>query len=135
MVEKLGLWDEELDQSLVALEVFLIHQEESLHILRDRSFVFNVGDNLRERAALVLRKNMARIVNEIHETHDLYNLLIKSTSTQLTREEKQRVRSQLTDILKTIPALAIFALPGGGVILPVLIRLLPFNLLPCSFED
>ncbi|MEE8555483.1 MAG: LETM1 domain-containing protein [bacterium] len=41
----------------------------------------------------------------------------------------------MTDILKTIPAVAIFALPGGGLALPVLIKLLPFNLLPSSFED
>jgi ABC-type proline/glycine betaine transport system permease subunit len=53
----------------------------------------------------------------------------------LTPEEKRKVRLQLLDILKTIPALAIFALPGGSLVLPVLIRLLPFNLLPSAFEE
>ncbi|MBI3992965.1 MAG: hypothetical protein HY342_06805, partial [Candidatus Lambdaproteobacteria bacterium] len=49
--------------------------------------------------------------------------------------ERRKVNDQMLDILKTIPALAIFALPGGGLMLPILIRLLPFNLLPSSFED
>jgi len=135
VVELLGLWEDELQQGMMALEVFLLQQENKLHILKDRSFVFNVGENLKERATLVVRKNMKRIVNEIHETQDLYTLLIKSTQSSLSPEEKMRVKNQLSDILKTIPALAIFALPGGGILLPVLIKLLPFNLLPSSFED
>ncbi|MEE8435141.1 MAG: DUF533 domain-containing protein, partial [bacterium] len=135
VVELLGLWEDELQQGMMALEVFLLQQKDSLQILNDRSFVFNLGENLKERASLVVRKNMKRVVNEIHETQELYNLLIKSTRTSLSTEEKERVKNQLTDILKTIPALAIFALPGGGILLPVLIKLLPFNLLPSSFED
>lgn len=135
VVESLGLWEDELQQGMMALEVFLLQKEDSLQILKDRSFVFNLGENLKERATLMVRKNLKRIVNEIHETQDLYNLLIKSTKSNLSTEEKARVKSQLMDILKTIPTLAIFALPGGGILLPVLIKLLPFNLLPSSFED
>jgi len=74
-------------------------------------------------------------MNEVRETHELYALLMKATRHALSAEEKRKVRNQLYDIMKTIPALAIFALPAGGVILPILIRLLPFNLLPSSFDD
>ena len=41
----------------------------------------------------------------------------------------------MIDLAKTIPALAIFAAPGGMLLLPILIKLLPFNLLPSSFID
>jgi hypothetical protein len=50
-------------------------------------------------------------------------------------EEKQKVQDQLMDIAKTIPTLAIFALPGGGILLPILIKVLPFNILPSSFQE
>ena len=53
----------------------------------------------------------------------------------LTAGEKDKVREQLIDLAKTIPALAIFAAPGGMLLLPILIKLLPFNLLPSSFVD
>ena len=45
------------------------------------------------------------------------------------------MREQLLDLAKTIPALAIFAAPGGMLLLPILLKLLPFNLLPSSFVD
>ena len=45
------------------------------------------------------------------------------------------MRAQLIDLAKTIPALAIFAAPGGMLLLPILLKLLPFNLLPSSFAD
>ena len=60
---------------------------------------------------------------------------MKAPIETFTLAQGQNVHDQLMDILKTIPALAIFALPGGGIALPILIRLLPFNLLPSSFDD
>ncbi len=135
VVDRLELWEEELSQSVIALEVFILRQEGNLPVLRDRSFVRNVGDHLRGQATVVIRKNLHRIVTEIRETQELYTLLMKATHLPLTPEEKRKVREQLMDILKTIPAVAIWALPGGGFVLPILIKLLPFNLLPSSFED
>ncbi|HEX9842937.1 MAG TPA: LETM1 domain-containing protein [bacterium] len=135
IVEVLELWKEELNQSKIALEVFILHQEHRLQIFRDRPALLNVSANLREQASVSIRKNLHRLVQEIRETQELYSLLMKSTHMALSVEEKRKVRQQLLDILKTIPALAIFSLPGGALILPVLIRLLPFNLLPSSFEE
>ncbi len=135
VVERLELWSEELQQSRVALEVFILHQEPHLQIFRNRPALLNVGDHLRDQATMAVRKNLQRIVQEIRETQELYHLLMKSTHHPLTAEEKRKVRQQLLDIIKTIPALAIFALPGGAFLLPLVIRLLPFNVLPSAFED
>ncbi|MGJ8738309.1 LETM1 domain-containing protein, partial [Zobellia laminariae] len=40
----------------------------------------------------------------------------------------------LIDIFKSIPSLAIFLLPGGAVLLPIFIKLIP-KLLPSSFDE
>jgi hypothetical protein len=135
LVRRLGLWEEELEQSQVALEAFLVANERTLHFLRGRTHMQALAERLANRVQSAVRKNLDRIVNEIRETQELYELLVKSSSQELTAEEKRKVRLQLLDILKTVPTLAIAAMPGGSVILPVLIRLLPFNLLPTSFED
>ena len=135
MVDRLDLWSEELAQSQSAMELFLISHEDRLPYFNVRSSIGSLRNRLQEKATLAVRKNLNRIVIEIKETGELYSLLIKATKTKLDPEEKRRVQAQLMDILKTIPALAIFALPGGGIILPVLIKLLPFNLLPSAFED
>lgn len=131
----LELWPGELEQSVTAMEVFLLNEGSRLQFLRNRSALRGLSTSLRERASLEVRRNMHRLMNEIRETGELYALLNKATHTPLNAEEKQKVRAQLLDIMKTIPALAIWALPGGGFALPVIIRLLPFNLLPSSFED
>lgn len=134
-VVRLELWRDELDQSRAAFESFLLSHGETLRWDKKMPHLFNLADDLRERVSIGLRRNLERIVNEVRETKELYELLMKSRNETLTPEEKRKVRDQLTDILKTIPAVAIFALPGGGLALPVLIKLLPFNLLPSSFED
>lgn len=133
--DKLGLWQEEAHQSLVVLELFLIHHGKKLDHVTTAPDRLSLHKRIQERTAHLVRKNLDRLVNEIRETRELYSLLMKATRSPLTDEEKAKVREQLSDILKTIPALAVLALPGGSIILPVLIKLLPFNLLPSSFED
>ncbi len=77
--------------------------------------------------------NAQALVSEIKKTKELASLLTKSTHTSLTDEEWYKVRLQLTEIIRTIPALAIFALPGGMILLPILFRFLPEQMRPRNF--
>jgi hypothetical protein len=80
--------------------------------------------------------NLDRLLQEIRETRELAELLAKAAAGgALTPADKAKIREQLIDLAKTIPALAIFAAPGGMLLLPILFKLLPFNLLPSSFTD
>ena len=47
---------------------------------------------------------------------------------------KKKVKKQLLDVCKTIPSLTIFLLPGGGLLLPILIKFIP-QLLPSAFNE
>jgi len=42
---------------------------------------------------------------------------------------------QLVDILRSIPSLAIFSIPGGAVLLPLLFMILPKGLKPRAFAE
>lgn len=86
-----------------------------------------------DRAQKIITTNLAKLVTEIKETGELAMLLTTASVRELTAEEAVKVRAQLLDVCKTVPALAIFALPGGGILLPILIRALPFNILPSAF--
>jgi hypothetical protein len=83
---------------------------------------------------IVLHKNKLRLYQELSESKEALFLLRKSTHTPLDEEEKAKVRSQLLDICKAIPALAVFLLPGGALLLPLLIKLLP-EIVPSAFKD
>ena len=78
--------------------------------------------------------NKLRLAKEIQESKELLSLLTKSTHKKLTPEEKIKVKNQLLDICKSIPALAVFMLPGGALLLPLLIKLIP-DILPSSFRE
>jgi hypothetical protein len=83
---------------------------------------------------LLLHKNKLRLYQELSESKEALFLLRKSTHTPLNEEEKLKVRIQLLDICKAIPSLAVFMLPGGALLLPLLIKLLP-DILPSAFKD
>lgn len=82
---------------------------------------------------LILR-NRDRLLRELNESGELIQLLGQSTVRDLTRAEKRKVREQLMDIFKTIPSLTIFMLPGGTILLPLFIKLVP-KLLPSAFHE
>lgn len=82
---------------------------------------------------LILR-NKNRLITEIVQSKDLVVLLGQSTRRDLNKKEKQVVKEQLLDICKSVPSLAIFLLPGGGILLPLLTKFIP-QLLPSAFNE
>ena len=126
-------------------EVKLNHAVEFLNLFvkqyKDQIYYFNISnplkyfyDNTHRWVMVLLRRNKKRIIREITESKELMSLLLIANKRELTEDEKSKVKTQLLDILKTIPSLAIFALPGGSVILPIIIKMIP-NLLPSSFNE
>jgi len=71
---------------------------------------------------------------EIQQSKELMVLLGKSTKRDLTKEEKEQVKMQLTDIMKSMPSLAIFLIPGGSLLLPIFLKIIP-SLMPSAFRD
>jgi hypothetical protein len=74
------------------------------------------------------------LVKEIIQSRDLMILLAISTRRDLDEREKKKVKKQLLDICKTVPSLTIFLLPGGSLLLPILIKFIP-KLLPSAFNE
>jgi len=82
---------------------------------------------------LILR-NKNRLIKELLESGELLKLLTLSTVRDLNTEEKQKVKEQLLDVCKTIPSLTLFLLPGGSLLLPIMVKLIP-KMLPSAFND
>jgi hypothetical protein len=93
------------------------------------------ADVVVERVTEVVTGNLEALVTELRETGELGQLLAQAAAGKtLSAEEKRKVKAQLVDLAKAVPALAIFAAPGGMLLLPLLARLLPFSVLPSSWE-
>jgi hypothetical protein len=97
--------------------------------------VGEAADKVADRVGTAVTQNLGALVTEIRETGELGTLLARAAAGQrLSAEEKRKIRTQLVDLAKAVPALALFAAPGGALLLPLLVKLLPFNLLPSAWE-
>jgi len=98
----------------------------------------NIGEQLYDNLSLLVNKlilrNSKRLLKELKGSQELVVLLTKSTHSDLSEIEKKKIQEQLLDIFKSIPSLAIFILPGGAILLPIFIKLIP-KLLPSAFDD
>ncbi len=66
--------------------------------------------------------NKEAILMEVLSIRGLMELLMKirNTDERWTREERKEIKSHLKNIVKIIPAVALFSLPGGSFLLPIL---------------
>jgi len=66
--------------------------------------------------------NKEAILAEVLSIRGLMQLLMKTRNADegWTREEKKEIKRHLRNIAKIIPAVALFSLPGGSLLLPIL---------------
>lgn len=82
----------------------------------------------------LLNRNKKRLQKELEQSKEAMSLIRKSMHTSLDDEEKEKIKIQLLDIFKAVPAFAIFLLPGGALLLPIVIKLIP-DILPSAFRE
>lgn len=134
--KKLNISENEQLQSLKLIQKFILENCENKILYENKVNYQYLHNGLISRLTSLIKKNKEKILNEIRESKELVELLTKSTNQELSKEEKVKVKVQLLDILKTIPSMAIFLLPGGAILLPILLKIIPKQILmPSSFID
>ncbi len=130
----LNLTPELVDQSLNSVNNFYTINKDNIALLSSKNVVKSFYDNSSKMVSKLISRNSKRLINELKESKDVMVLLSKSTVRDLTDAEQKKVQEQLIDIFKSIPSLAIFMLPGGALLLPLVIKFIP-KLLPSAFDD
>ena len=82
----------------------------------------------------LVRKNKKRLLKELQQSKEAISLIKKATHSSLNNEEREKIKIQLLDICKAIPAFTVFMLPGGVLLLPLLVKLIP-DILPSAFRE
>jgi hypothetical protein len=124
----LGFNDEDLENSLIAIEGFVLEHWEQLEYLQNKQDYNQVSEQFIKRVAKIAEKNKGRLMKELQQSEDIMNLLKKARSNELTLEEKELMRKELISILKTVPTFVIISLPQKFLTLPILLKILPKNL-------
>lgn len=128
--------DAERDRIELEVAEFYAHHRNVVDVFTVGPGAQVLGEEALESMTRAVEKNFKALMQEIRETGDLSILVTRAARGQkLTDTEKQRMRDQLLDIAKAIPALAIFAAPGGVLLMIALAKVLPFNILPSAFQD
>ncbi|NBW72464.1 MAG: hypothetical protein EBR24_06730 [Flavobacteriia bacterium] len=130
----LGLSAQEINESEIRSNLFLIEKQEesSPFYFESRSSLAFQGFS--NRWIRILGRNKDKLISELKESKELVALIQKSTTKELTKEEKEMVKNQFIDILKSVPSIGIFLLPGGALLLPLILKIVP-DLLPSSFKE
>ncbi|WP_396141951.1 LETM1-related biofilm-associated protein [Flavobacterium sp.] len=130
----LGLDPLILEKSEIQINYFIQQYKAEIPFFNYSNPIKHFYDQANKNVTKLIIRNKDRLTKEIKESGELMQLLAKSTSKDLSKEEKKKVKKQLLDICKTIPSLTIFLLPGGGLLLPILIKFIP-QLLPSAFNE
>ncbi|MBO6588941.1 MAG: hypothetical protein JJ885_04190 [Muricauda sp.] len=130
----LGKSKKEVDFELRFVENFFEQNKEKVAYLSNKNLAVQFYDGMSKNVSKLILRNSKRLKKELAQSRELVSLLSKSTVKDLNAEEKKKVQNQLLDIFKSIPSLAIFMLPGGAILLPIFIKLIP-KLLPSAFDD
>lgn len=124
---------EQLHRALILIEGFVIENNHKVNFLSEQSSYEQLYSNFSRRWIKILGRNKDKFVEELHESKELVALVNKSLSKELTPDEKEKVKTQFRDIVKSMPAIAIFMLPGGMLLLPIILKIVP-NLIPSAFK-
>ncbi|PCJ96558.1 MAG: hypothetical protein COA50_07210 [Flavobacteriaceae bacterium] len=130
----LGFSPKIIKEQLENIVTFFEINADKIPHLKDHNLAYQFYDSMSKIVKKLILRNSKRLQKELSESKELVTLLSKSTVKELTEEEKRKIQNQLLDIFKSIPSLAIFLLPGGAVLLPIFIKLIP-KLLPSAFDD
>ena len=136
LADRLQIDSDTIENSFLMVESFIDNFGSEVVYLKEKYKLNIFSSSVNQRLLSMIKKNKAKIVREISESRELLELLMKAQNTQLSKEEKEKVKEQITDLLRTIPSLAIFMIPGGSLLLPVLYKIIPEELLkPSSFRN
>jgi hypothetical protein len=134
LAEIMSVSDDFVLESIAKTNEFITEHINEIPYFKYTNPVKHFFDHTTQSVEVLISRNKSRLFKELSESKELMVLLAKSTRRDLDEKEKKKVKKQLLDICKSIPSLTIFLLPGGSLLLPILIKFIP-KLLPSAFNE
>ena len=132
--KKFKLSESAINEAIISVNVFYKRYENKISLLSTQNLAKRLYDHSSSVVKKLITRNSKRLYQELKESKDLVKLLSESTLRGLNEKEQEQMQEQMMDIIKSIPSLAIFMLPGGAILLPIFIKFIP-KLLPSAFDE
>jgi hypothetical protein len=124
----------EKNNAYALTEQFILSNQDKIPFLNENSTLEKIYSRFSKRWIKILGRNKDKLALEVKQSKELVYLIRKSTTKELTKEEKELVKTQFKDIVRSMPSLAIFMLPGGAFLLPLVLKIIP-DLIPSAFRE
>ncbi len=131
----LGFSEDDLENSMMAIEGFVLEHWEQLNTLQNKKDYDQVSEQFIGRMSRITNYNKSRLVKEVQKSEELMALLRKAKSNELTEEEKVNMQELLITVLKTIPTFVLISLPQHFLTLRILLKILPKDFFSESLSD
>jgi len=125
---KVGLVEDDFDNSMVAIEGFVLQHWEELDALQSKKDYNAVSDQFISRMSKIASKNHTRIGQQIKNNKELHRLMNKLNHEGLEDAEREQLKRRLIKLLNSIPSFVIISLPTKFMTLPILLKILPEEL-------
>lgn len=132
--ETISFSADDLENSMIAIEGFVLEHWEELQHLQEKKSYEEVSDQYINRMARMIEKHKKRLLEEVKESEELMLLFVLARSKELNDEEKIKLQHLLIDVLKSIPTFVIISLPQKFLTLPILMQILPKNFIAESLN-
>jgi hypothetical protein len=128
-----------VDKNFVLESVFATNTFLQTHKLKIPYFnysnpVKHFYSHITDSVKVLIDRNRTRLIKELVNNRDLAFLISQAAIRHLDDSEKKKIKKQLIEIFRTVPSLAVFMLPGGSLLLPILIKFIP-KMLPTAFNE
>ncbi len=134
LAKNMAVEDNFVAESIIDTNDFITKYKSEIPYFNYSNPVKHFYDQTTQLVVTLINRNKKRLIKEISESKELMVLLAHSTTRDLDKAEKKKVKKQLLDVCKSIPSLTIFLIPGGSLLLPILVKFIP-KLLPSSFNE
>ncbi len=130
MATILSLHREDVDNSLLAVEGFVLENWAELDTLQDKKGFEEVSVQFIQRMSALALRNRHMLVTEARSDSSLFDVLVRAQSSEVDEADKEMMRQRLVELLKRIPLLGTISLPQHFLTLPVMMEILPKDFIP-----
>ena len=122
--DKLGFSELELEESMLAIENFVLSNWEKIPYMNEKTDFETIQDNLTERISVAVKGRMELLGKSFPHSEEFERIINNGSVEKLTDAERKILRGHLLELIKDIPSIAVFLLPGGSIMLPQLLKVL-----------
>lgn len=123
--ETLGFSDEDLEESMIAVEGFLLQNWSQLDSLQGKIDYAAVSDEYMSRLIKMCSNHLNKIENMVAEDVTLLATIKKGSSSELSDADKHLIRSSFLTILQSIPHFRVVMLPDEFLSYENLLKVIP----------